>query len=64
VRLITESKPFRKIVCFSAYICGMDQAFVDEEGWVKLNNQLVIIHEDAGKVNSFMDQHVNKKWEV
>jgi hypothetical protein len=42
----------------------MSDVVVDEGEWWKLHEELYAIREDAGKVNSFMEQHVNKKWEV
>jgi hypothetical protein len=42
----------------------MGDVVVDHNKWVKLARELAGIHGDAGKVNSFMEQHVNTKWRV
>ncbi len=42
----------------------MGDVDVDEDEWLKLDNELYDIREDAGAVNSFMVKHVNTKWEV
>ncbi len=47
-----------------AQTARMSDAVVDEGEWVKLHNELSSYSEDAGKANSFMVKHVNKKWEV
>ncbi len=63
------------MACLDTYVLGtfsplsfqtahMSDVIVDEDEWMKLNSELERIHEDAGKVSSFMDQHVNNTWEV
>jgi hypothetical protein len=42
----------------------MSAVAVLEGEWKKLNDELYGIRGDAGKVNSFMVKHVNKKWDV
>jgi hypothetical protein len=42
----------------------MSDVVVDEYEANELHYELDGIRGDAGKVNSFMEQHVNKKWEV
>jgi hypothetical protein len=42
----------------------MTDVIVDKASWEKLNTELSTICEDARKVNSFMEQRVNTKWEV
>jgi hypothetical protein len=42
----------------------MSDVSVDVHEWRKLDQELYEIRKDAGKVNSFMSKHANKKWEV
>ncbi len=42
----------------------MGDVVVDEGEWVKLNDELAGIREDAGKVGSFMALHTNTKYTV
>jgi hypothetical protein len=42
----------------------MSHVVVDEDEWCELACELSDIRLDAGKVNSFMVNHVNKKWAV
>jgi hypothetical protein len=42
----------------------MSDVVVNELEWVKLNEYLNAIREDAEKINSFMAKHVNTKYKV